>query len=121
MWVLLVVLPVVVEPKVFLTIEIALHIEDRIAHNENDAEVGQRTYKGEMQAMHEMLADIYIEFGVPPRHLSIDPGKLVSTEALQRRLVLIVERSEERRVGQECVSTCRSRWSQYTYNNNNSV
>src|SRR3546814_3084015 len=24
------------------------------------------------------------------------------------------ERSEERRVGKECVSTCRSRWSQYT-------
>src|SRR3546814_13608964 len=27
--------------------------------------------------------------------------------------VLITERSEERRVGKECVSTCRSRWSQY--------
>src|SRR3546814_14827511 len=26
---------------------------------------------------------------------------------------LIFERSEERRVGKECVSTCRSRWSQY--------
>src|SRR3546814_21073017 len=25
-------------------------------------------------------------------------------------------RSEERRVGQECVSTCRSRWSPYHYN-----
>src|SRR3546814_14796835 len=27
-------------------------------------------------------------------------------------------RSEERRVGQECVSTCRSRWSLYHYKNN---
>src|SRR3546814_8849349 len=26
-------------------------------------------------------------------------------------LVVAVERSEERRVGKECVSTCRSRWS----------
>src|SRR3546814_20898540 len=26
-----------------------------------------------------------------------------------------VERSEERRVGKECVSTCRSRWSPYHY------
>src|SRR3546814_4863215 len=26
---------------------------------------------------------------------------------------LIANRSEERRVGQECVSTCRSRWSPY--------
>src|SRR3546814_20216235 len=28
-------------------------------------------------------------------------------------LASIGSRSEERRVGQECVSTCRSRWSQY--------
>src|SRR3546814_20314470 len=27
-------------------------------------------------------------------------------------------RSEERRVGNECVSTCRSRWSPYHYNTN---
>src|SRR3546814_14023898 len=26
------------------------------------------------------------------------------------------QRSEERRVGKECVSTCRSRWSPYHYN-----
>src|SRR3546814_15566581 len=26
-----------------------------------------------------------------------------------------IGRSEERRVGKECVSTCRSRWSPYTY------
>src|SRR3546814_15817399 len=28
-----------------------------------------------------------------------------------------VHRSEERRVGKECVSTCRSRWSPYNYKN----
>src|SRR3546814_18633899 len=28
-------------------------------------------------------------------------------------LYVIVQRSEERRVGKECVSTCRSRWSPY--------
>src|SRR3546814_20571166 len=28
------------------------------------------------------------------------------------------QRSEERRVGKECVSTCRSRWSPYTYKEN---
>src|SRR3546814_17216981 len=27
----------------------------------------------------------------------------------------IIDRSEERRVGKECVSTCRSRWSPYHY------
>src|SRR3546814_11121729 len=30
------------------------------------------------------------------------------------------DRSEERRVGKECVSTCRSRWSQYHYKKNTS-
>src|SRR3546814_16886723 len=30
-------------------------------------------------------------------------------------------RSEERRVGKECVSTCRSRWSPYHYKKNNST
>src|SRR3546814_17665316 len=29
-----------------------------------------------------------------------------------------VERSDERRVGKECVSTCRSRWSPYHYKKN---
>src|SRR3546814_15467915 len=30
-------------------------------------------------------------------------------------------RSEERRVGKECVSTCRSRWSPYHYKKNTSI
>src|SRR3546814_20476952 len=30
-------------------------------------------------------------------------------------LASLVSRSEERRVGKECVSTCRYRWSQYHY------
>src|SRR3546814_19479023 len=32
---------------------------------------------------------------------------------LMARLGLVSERSEERRVGKECVRTCRSRWSPY--------
>src|SRR3546814_14173787 len=31
----------------------------------------------------------------------------------EAKLRLLVDRSEERRVGKECVSTCRSRWSPY--------
>src|SRR3546814_20541164 len=31
----------------------------------------------------------------------------------QAEIALLPERSEERRVGKECVSTCRSRWSPY--------
>src|SRR3546814_14482281 len=36
-------------------------------------------------------------------------------EHLRLNLVAGAGRSEERRVGKECVSTCRSRWSQYHY------
>src|SRR3546814_19416810 len=45
----------------------------------------------------------------PPR----DPANPHSGEELSE------ERSEERRVGNECVSTCRSRWSPYHYTNTN--
>src|SRR3546814_18792063 len=37
----------------------------------------------------------------------------VGQQVLAAGLVPIIERSEERRVGKECVSTCRSRWSPY--------
>src|SRR3546814_12349561 len=40
-----------------------------------------------------------------PRHLCADPP--------HRAALVDLDRSEERRVGTECVSTCRSRWSQY--------
>src|SRR3546814_7386808 len=41
-------------------------------------------------------------------------SKLDWSEATGGRHALLLEvRSEERRVGQECVSTCRSRWSPY--------
>src|SRR3546814_14964898 len=37
----------------------------------------------------------------------------VRREKILERLLLLPRRSEERRVGKECVSTCRSRWSPY--------
>src|SRR3546814_8136825 len=47
---------------------------------------------------------------VPGNTLSMVDGKL--TTSLSKPEV-ISRRSEERRVGKECVSTCRSRWSPY--------
>src|SRR3546814_8083916 len=40
-------------------------------------------------------------------------GILVALLRLARHLDAGAPRSEERRVGQECVSTCRSRWAPY--------
>src|SRR3546814_13814172 len=50
------------------------------------------------------------------RQYRIDAGReevRSRTRLLPRDLCDVVDRSEERRVGKECVSTCRSRWSPY--------
>src|SRR3546814_1258898 len=55
------------------------------------------------------------------KHFEIFPGadpqmvSAINTDVLVLELLGQVEyfRSEERRVGKECVSTCRSRWSPY--------
>src|SRR3546814_4828899 len=48
------------------------------------------------------------------QHLGIAPADCaVMLIATFRRMGNSFERSEERRVGKECVSTCRSRWSPY--------
>src|SRR3546814_21181329 len=55
------------------------------------------------------------------RHVGIavdaDAYRLAGADMLELRLLEIRDhikiRSEERRVGKECVSTCRSRWSPY--------
>src|SRR3546814_10081176 len=45
-------------------------------------------------------------------HLAYSPERINPGDR-ERTLRKIVKRSEERRVGEECVSTCRSRWSPY--------
>src|SRR3546814_13244249 len=42
-----------------------------------------------------------------------DKGEIVVTARRTNERLSDVPRSEERRVGKECVSTCRSRWSRY--------
>src|SRR3546814_18945281 len=38
--------------------------------------------------------------------------EIALNQAMERAGLDVVERSEERRVGKECVSTCRTRWAQ---------
>src|SRR3546814_20456585 len=47
------------------------------------------------------------------RRIDLPIGAVVGVAT---QLLLVPARSEERRVGKECVSTCRSRWSPYHYN-----
>src|SRR3546814_7255288 len=51
------------------------------------------------------------ETALTPR--SIGARVVAAGEDAHDQLLLAVGRSEERRVGKECVSTCRSRWSPY--------
>src|SRR3546814_19307888 len=44
---------------------------------------------------------------------TIDERRMNYEQRLRKHVEEIVSRSEERRVGKECVSTCRSRWSPY--------
>src|SRR3546814_13472321 len=57
------------------------------------------------------VAGILSGFGC--RLLAYDPAPDPGLTALGGRYVELPERSEERRVGKECVSTCKSRWSPY--------
>src|SRR3546814_2298027 len=50
-----------------------------------------------------IIVAVAVRIGKGARHArGVAPGERV-----------VVDRSEERRVGKECVSTCRSRWSPY--------
>src|SRR3546814_14187624 len=53
-----------------------------------------------------------IGFDLDPEHLD-QPRLVVAEQCPRDRAVARLGRSEERRVGKECVSTCRSRWSPY--------
>src|SRR3546814_15542915 len=49
-----------------------------------------------------------------PRALGqASPADLAQHRKMNEDIALAVVRSEERRAGKECVSTCRSRWSPY--------
>src|SRR3546814_19471219 len=77
--------------------------------------IGARTT--ESQTHREMASGLSSAVGFKN---GTDGGLTVAINALQsvsspHRFLGINQRSEERRVGKECVSTCRSRWSPYHY------
>src|SRR3546814_9806694 len=67
--------------------------------------------RGQRQALAATPAQIGIAAGDP--HRLGDLLSRIVEKSAHRRNDRAVERSEERRVGKECVSTCRSRWSPY--------
>src|SRR3546814_12333539 len=77
------------------------------------AKAGQRAVGAEVQPRPENLARIIIErqAQVEEQMCLLARGEAVAVDADARARGEF--RSEERRVGKECVSTCRSRWSPY--------
>src|SRR3546814_18766835 len=70
------------------------------------------TGQGMRHFVHEKLAFVYEHRSKSLRHLWIEAFRLYD----QNPGIIIIfyaHRSEERRVGKECVSLCRSRWSPY--------
>src|SRR3546814_12826632 len=65
-------------------------------------------------ALHHALDEV--KTGIGLRNFRVvgtgDAGKILRPEGRNDDAAIAV-RSEERRVGKECVSTCRSRWSPY--------
>src|SRR3546814_16268608 len=53
--------------------------------------------------------------------VSEDPADLTSPDRFKLCVLFGGPRSAERRVGKECVSTCRSRWSRYLYKKKKSI
>src|SRR3546814_15313582 len=84
-----------------------------------DAVLASGTDRGmDLPPLNGFLASQLIERSRAWRRVLAPQISGAATEAVQQALVQVSEliselRSEERRVGKECVSTCRSRWSQY--------
>src|SRR3546814_16829986 len=82
-------------------------MEEEIAELRQEIETGspREQIEGELGDLLFCVANL-------ARHLKIDPeAALRRTNAkFARRFRYIADRSEESRVGKECVSTCRSRW-----------
>src|SRR3546814_7679572 len=59
---------------------------------------------------------IWSKYRTPGRHsapTATDSSSCCRTSKMPVPMVNLSRRSEERRIGKECVSTCRSRWSPY--------
>src|SRR3546814_20880149 len=93
---------------------------------ENPLRIGTRASPLAMAQAHMAMAALIASHGLDMTALEIVPmtatGDRIQDRALAevggkalwtRELDAALDRSEERRVGKECVSTCRSRWSPY--------
>src|SRR3546814_11892855 len=76
---------------------------------------------GVLGTMRERVRRLAVALGIECSEVRARPDVLAACdEGFVTNAVLGI-RSEERRVGKECVSTCRSRWSPYPYKKKNKL
>src|SRR3546814_13917491 len=74
---------------------------------------------GEKDAAGNVVIGQVLSIDAEGNYLRVDAGKRLAVVGISGLVVvahgndIVIVRSEERRVGKECVSTCRSRWSPY--------
>src|SRR3546814_16984246 len=78
---------------------------------------------GPCKALAPVLEKVTAEFAprVKLAKINVDENRTIAAQFRVQSIptvYAIFQRSEERRVGNECVSTCRSRWSSYHYKQN---
>src|SRR3546814_20787577 len=77
-----------------------------------------RAGKGRQMAGQLSLVESGKSVNNTDRQKALDAALAQIDRAFGKGSVMKLGRSEERRVGTECVSTCRSRWSPYHYKQN---
>src|SRR3546814_12054672 len=98
----------------------AIYAVDHWGHGASDGEGGYvPRFSAFLDGMAELLTLVEINHGDTPRLLlGHSMGGLIATlflvERQQAFVAAALSRSDERRVGKECVSTCRSRGAPYT-------
>src|SRR3546814_12028005 len=79
---------------------------------------GTRVVPGERPPLRAGFAGLYRALGVEVVPIALDSGRVWPSTGAKHAGAVTFRRSEERRVGNECFSTCRSRWSPYQLKNN---
>src|SRR3546814_20483397 len=80
-------------------------------HNAGGTLFGVEAY---VPALMEYVEKYGIDLNLGSNLVAVDgPGRTATFQTASGEVTRNFERSEERRVGKECVSTCRSRWSPY--------